>query len=274
MNDYFPVVFSGSALHPLTADYVRRVQAQGGTISTAEVRAEDYRIRAMLGLGLDPAALVAYPLWGDLNAALVPSLNRGGLTGNATNTGFVAGDLSVAGGLVQTGTKRFETPLTTAQISLIGWSAAAYHSGDTSAQRILHGGAELSTPNIVSLQYRGSENTIRARHEAGAALPVSGGSPVTSGRVMHSSASNTDLRLYLNGAQIGTTQAGLRAAIGGAVTVFLGGSNSNGLFVSGALATLCGHIFGCGFGVTPDQAAAVDAIMRETLIRGGRNPCD
>ncbi len=276
MNHRFPVLFGGSSTSATTRNFAARVAALNGAVTPTEARACDYLLTALRNQNQDPANVVVYAYLGGINGIVVPFLNRDGATGNATNQGpYVAGDLSTANGIAQSGTKHLRPPLTTAQMTVVGWSFAAYHSGSTTTQRVLQGGAGASNANIHSLEYRGGSAITQSHLHVDATLPVTGSATATtSGRIMSASASTTDFRLFRNGTQDGSTRTTARSALSGSQEIWLGGYNNNGAFLLPATANLCVHAFGCGISITPAQATAIDAIFREFLVRLGRNPCD
>jgi hypothetical protein len=274
---FFPVIFGGSSNHPLTLDYAARVAAVGGSLPVSAYRAYNYLFSSLVNtMGLNPADLYLHTFDGGINGIVVPAFNRSGAVGNATNVGFVSGDYSDANGLVQTGTKRLQTEFLSTDMTIVGTLYGAYHSGDTTAQRVLFSGSAGGLNNVLSFEWRSwSGSFARIIHNSNVDFPADGNPPATaSGRIGAVSASANSLRVYRAGVVDGAVQTSTRSFSGVGAGIALGGSNNGGAFAAPAIATMVFALFVRGTGLNASQMAQLDAIVREFLIRRGRPPCD
>jgi hypothetical protein len=269
------VIRRSSTDHPLTADWVRRVQAAGGSVSTQSRQAHNYLAGALVGtMGLDPANLYGHTFDGGIYGVTVPFFNRAGAVAAATNSGFVAGDYSAESGLAQSGTKRLESLLTPSAVGLVAWGFAAYHSGQTSASSFdLFGGA-TSANNRINFGYRnsflGGVQTAGVDSGGGFVSGVAAGT--AAGRLGFSSLSSTEFNLYRNGTADGTS-ATARNAPTSTTPIWFGGRNVGGTLNNPATCTMAVSLIGTGT-LTAAQHDQLQVIVREYLIRRGRPPCD
>jgi hypothetical protein len=262
--------FWGASDHPLTADWVRRVQPAGGSVSTQSRQAHNYLAGALVGtLGLDPANLYGHTFDGGINGIAVPFFNRAGAVGNASNNGYVEGDYSDALGLAQSGSKY----LVNASVLTSNFNAAsatffaAYHSAALTSAAVIMGAAGL-----VSFEIRNSAGTFaRGILHSSTSLSADGAAaPTAACRCGYAATSATDLRFYRNGAQDGATQTGTRSTPTGTTAL---GFGVYGTGSAPCLATQCVSL-ALTVGLTAAQMDALSAIVREYLIRRGRPPCE
>jgi hypothetical protein len=270
--------------HPEAVDWARRVSTNGGTISTTVLRAVADFCAAIDSGGLR-GRFVRLNLFagGNLSGALVPLYRAtsfgGAVVGNATDTNnnFVSGDFvetGSSGGLSGNGTNKYLLcGGVLASVNRADSHAAAYGFNLTSpstGDRILMGAESASGAGIVSLQTRDATNTQRLIYYSANSYTNFGlGVPTTSGFVMGSAVSSTDLRLYADGTQSGSTVAGNRgtgAQTSTSMPVFA--YSSNGSILGYSSARLCAY--SVGLGLTAAQASSYNAAMRSLQTALGR----
>ena len=262
MTEAFPVLFSGTADHPLTSDWVRR----GGVFESSAQRVAMNRLFRTLDGITTQSTLYGTLYIGGLDGCLIPQWNRGGAVGALTNNGFVAGDYGATTGLAQSGSKRLTSPITAGSLGLTGSWVATYHSGNTSASRVLAG-----APSVFSFEYRGvSTADAGGFWNNSAALRVQGAATATAAaRLAFVSNGSADLRLFRDGAQDGATQTGARSAPTGVALIEFGTYSSG----SGALATQTAVIHSTA-ALTLAQITAMHAALRDFFVAIGRPSCD
>jgi hypothetical protein len=229
-------------------------------------------------MGLNPADLYLHTFDGGINGIVVPAFNRSGAVGNATNVGYVSGDYSDSGGLVQSGGKYLDSLLTLSHLEIVCYAYSAYYAGSFSGERLLLGGVQLSAAVIrigyFSIHWNDKPfATVSNNWFVGDT--VVGDSATTSGRIAVVSAAANNMRLFRNGSQLGATNTNTRQFNGTSDRIFFGCGNivHIGFPVNHANATQVFSLIGTG-PLTPTQMAQLDAIVREFLIRRGRPPCD
>lgn len=277
-------VFVSETLHHEAIDWATRVSANGGVISTTTIRAVSEFCRAVDTAGIrNRFARLGIFAGGNLSGALVPlyrSFSYGGtVIGNATDTNnnFVSGDYAdtgASGGLTGNGTnKHLLVGSVLASVDRANSHCAAYGSSLTSpstGDRILIGAESASGAGIVSLQTRDSTNTARLiYYSANSYSNFVLGTPTTSGFIMGSAVSSTDLRAYVDGIQSGSTVTGNRgtgAQTSRTLPIFA--YNANGSIIGYSAARL--SAYSVGLGMTAAQALAYNAAMQSLQTALGR----
>lgn len=277
-------VFVSETLHHEAIDWATRVSANGGLISTTTIRAVSEFCRAVDTAGIrNRFARLGIFAGGNLSGALVPlyrSFSYGGtVIGNATDTNnnFVSGDYAdtgASGGLTGNGTnKHLLVGSVLASVDRANSHCAAYGSSLTSpstGDRILIGAESASGAGIVSLQTRDSTNTARLiYYSANSYSNFVLGTPTTSGFIMGSAVSSTDLRAYVDGIQSGSTVTGNRgtgAQTSRTLPIFA--YNANGSIIGYSAARL--SAYSVGLGMTAAQALAYNAAMQSLQTALGR----
>ena len=271
-------------IHHEALDWATRASANGGLISTTTVRAVSEFCRAIDSAGIrDRFARLGIFAGGNLSGALVPlyrSFSYGGtVIGNATDTNnnFVSGDYvdtGASGGLTGNGTnKHLLIGSVLASVDRANSHCAAYGSSLTSpstGDRILMGAESASGAGIVTLQTRDGANVARLiYYSANSYTNFVLGTPTTSGFIMGSAVSSTDLRAYVNGVQSGSTVTGNRgtgAQTSRTLPVFA--YNANGTIIGYSSARL--SAYSVGLGMTAAQALAYNAAMQSLQTALGR----
>ena len=277
-------VCSAAGLHHEAIDWATRASANGGVISTNTIRA----VSAFCG-AIDTAqirdrfARLGIFAGGNLSGALVPlyrSFSFGGtLIGNATDTNnnFVTGDYAdtgASGGLTGNGTnKHLLVGSVLSSVDRANSHSAAYGSSLTSpatGDRLLMGAESASGAGIVLMQTRDGGNIARLRYfSANSVTNWVDGAATTSGFIMGSAVSSTDLRAYVNGVQSGSTvtaNRGTGAQTSRTMPVFA--YNANGSIVGYSAARL--SAYSVGLGMTAAQALAYNAAMQSLQTALGR----
>jgi len=258
------------------------VLANGGTVSGSHVNAISQWFKDIASI----RSLILRANWfaGDgLESVLVPAIRGpvfGGTTyGGTTDTNngpFVSGDYSTTAGLAGNGTSKY---LSTGADIMNQATAASAHSmvwgkvldADASGDRIpimAHGASFADITGILT------RNSASANLKIGyAGDPVANRAEVSqamsSGMLLGSAVSNTDLRLYYNGSQVGSTQTSARTA--GALSAlahFVFAANANGTPGSYTANTLCGYSL--GFGMTAAQAGLYHTASARLIAALGR----
>ena len=270
-----PIPMPDQYWHPEAIDWATRAAANGGAISTTTIRAVSEFCRAIDTAGIrDRFARVGIFAGGNLSGALVPlyrSFSYGGtLIGNATDTNvnFVSGDYAetgASGGLQGNGTTKYLncgasifSQLSVASIHM-GISGSSLNSGPgADATPICANSAGFSAIAALSMKASGvAVNRIYANGTTAAF--ASAGTAISSGHIIGSAISATDLRVYQNGTQNGSTVTTTRSGSLTANAPFIFAHNNNGTAISFSSARLNGYSI--GLGLTAAQAAAFSAAV-------------
>ena len=279
-----PAVCKATRWHPEAMDWLSRVTAAGSTASASTMQAVSGFCQAIDTAGIrDRFIRLNLFAGGNLSGALVPlyrSFSFGEtVIGNATDTNnnFVSGDYAdtgASGGLTGNGTnKHLLVGSVLASVDRANSHCAAYGSSLTSpstGDRLLMGAESTSGAGIVSLQTRDSGNVARLiYYSANSYTNFVLGTPTTSGFIMGSAVSSTDLRAYFNGVQSGSTVTGNRgtgAQTSRTMPVFA--YNANGTIIGYSSARL--SAYSVGLGMTAAQALAYNAAMQSLQTALGR----
>ena len=277
-------VFVSRTIHHEAIDWATRVSANGGTISTNVIRGVSAFCADIDRQGLrDRFARLSIFSGGNLSGALVPiyrSFSFGGaLIGNATDTNnnFVSGDHSetgVSGGLTGNGTNKYLLcGSVLASVDRANSHQAVFGSSLTSpltGSRILMGAESASSAGIVATQARdGASNAILRYFSANNQSNFITVSAATSGFIVGTATSSTDLRVYVNGVQSGSTVTANRGT--GSQT-----STSMAVFAysaNGAISSYCAarlSAYSVGLGLTAAQAQAYNTAINSLQTALGR----
>jgi hypothetical protein len=264
-----------TSIHPEASDWAGRVIANGGSVSLstlravstfcdgidrASIRSRFYRLNLFCGTGL--------------SAALVPlyrGQSLGGTQfGNATDTNvnFAAGDYvetGSTGGLKGNGTSKYlDTGFAASALTPSSAHAAAYAetlTADTTADKVLlmahsqfggiYGIGSRDGGNLaVNFGYAGTPTSARTD-------PIP---PASSGLLLSSATSTTDLRFFHNGNQTFLQSAARNEAALSTRSVFVFAANANGTPSARTAARL--RAYSCGLGMTAAQASAYSTAMQ------------
>ncbi len=266
------VIAAAPTIHHEAIDWASRVSANGGTISTTVLRAVSDFCAAIDRDGLrDRFLRLGIFSGGNLSGALVPlyrSTSFGGtVIGNATDTNinFVSGDFTesgASGGLTGNGTTKYldcgTSILSQAGVGSVhlSVSGSSLTSGGSDASMI--GGSSASANNISVLQGRsgGVARNIFYANGTPTALLVSS-SAASSGQIIGTAVSTTDMRIFQNGTQNGSTLTTTRSGTLTTSPVFVFTVGVAGVPQSVSSARLT--TYSIGLGLTAAQAAAFSA---------------
>lgn len=264
-----------ATLHPEAAAWASAVTANGGTvgsslaavskfcyaIDTAGIRSRFVRLNLFCG--------------SNLNACLVPLYRGFSRTGTQygnttdTNNNFVSGDYAEtgsSGGLTGNGSTKYllcgsvlpQVDRSSSHMMVYGSSLTSPLTGD----RVTIGAEGASVAGVTLVAHRdGASNTVSryfsANNNTGSPWVegTSVGSGFADGCLMGTAISSTDLRMYRNGSQIGSTQTanrGTGAQTSTSLPVFA--FSSNGTILAYSAARLRGY--SVGLGMTSSQASS------------------
>lgn len=278
------VIAAAPTIHHEALNWATRVSANGGVISTTTIRAVSEFCRAVDTAAIrDRFARLNIFAGGNLSGALVPlyrSFSFGGtVIGNSTDTSnnFVSGDHSetgASGGLTGNGTNKYLLcGSVLASVDRANSHQAAFGSSLTSpstGSRILMGAESASGAGIVATQVRdGASVAILRYFSANNQANFITVSAATSGFIVGTATSSTDLRVYVNGVQSGSTVTanrgtGSQTSTSMAVFAF----NSNGSISSYCSARL--SAYSVGLGLTAAQAQAYNTAINSLQTALGR----
>lgn len=271
--------------HPEALAWRAAVIANGGSVSGAEFNAVNTFCRTA-EFGSVPFRSLLFrfnPFMGGLLGALVP-LFRGpsrtgtqyGSTTDANNGPFASGDYSATAGLTGNGTSKY---LSCGDNIMSSINAESMHmsafgpvlNADASSDRAPIMCYDASFANIAGILTRSAASATEKFGYGGDPVGnrVSLAQVITSGVLLVSSVSTTDLRLYLNGSQIGSTMTSARTAgplSTRAPAVFA--SNSAGTINAYTTNTLSGYSL--GLGMTSSQALAYTNAVSAMCAAVGR----
>jgi hypothetical protein len=259
-------------IHHEALDWATRASANGGTISTPVLRAVSDFCAAIDRNSLRGRFLrLNIFSGGNLSGALVPLYRStafgGTVIGNATDTNanFVSGDFAetgATGGLTGNGTTKYvdcgSSILSQGGVGNIhlSISGSALTSGQTDA--VLIAGTSAGANNIASLQTRAAGIAVNRAYANGTPTnALTSSTAAASGQIIATAISATDLRIYQNGTQNGSTLTTTRSGTLTASPVFVFTASVAGApqsFSSARLTT-----YSIGFGLTAAQAAAFSA---------------
>lgn len=265
------------------ADWINRVQANGGTVSTATANAVTNFCNAIDAAGIrDRFYRLSLMAGSNLNAALVPLYRgpvSGGTTyGNTTDTNpgagpFVSGDYSPTVGLFKSGNTSayLDTGLaadaipTAATGHLAAWMAShtptaflyALGADTSTAQRYWLVSRVVSSQAVVRTQW--GENTNAETAGLGASMPA--------GLYIGSRASATELNVYRDGESLAsqatsTTPAAINR------TFYVAALNNDGSPVGFANFPIAGYSIGAS--MTLQQATDYDLAYKALIAGLGR----
>jgi hypothetical protein len=267
-----PLFATARTTHHEAIDWATRVSANGGTISTTVLRAvSDFC--ANIDRNSLRGRFLRLNLFsgGNLSGALVPLYRStafgGTVIGNATDTNvnFVSGDFAetgASGGLTGNGTTKYldcgSSLLSQGGVGNIhlSISGSSLTSGATDSAAI--GGTSAGGNNIAILQTRAAGVAVNRVFANGTPTAfLTSASAITSGQLIGTAISATDLRIYQNGTQNGSTLTTSRSGSLTTNAVYVFATNANGTASSFSAARLT--TYSIGFGLTAAQAAAFSA---------------
>ena len=276
--------FVSRTIHHEAVDWATRASANGGIISTNTIRAVSAFCRDIDSAGIRNRFARFNPFaGGNLSGALTPlyrSFSFGGtVIGNATdtNSNFVSGDhaeTGASGGLTGNGTNKYLLcGSVLASVDRANSHQAAYGSSLTSpatGARIFMGAESASGAGIVAFQVRdGAGAAILRYFSANSYNDYVNVSAATSGFIVGSAVSSTDLRVYVDGVQSGSVQPisrGAGAQTSTSMAVFAWNSNGSILYHSAARLSA----YSVGLGLTAAQAAAYSRAIYSLQTALGR----
>jgi hypothetical protein len=245
-------------LHPDTANYARRVLANGGEVSFADLRAIDtILVRPSYRLGIRQQILRKNIFLGNSLAEAAVSLWFPPTENDKiTLFNFTASSYTRLGGLLSNGTNSYTNTTTIPSMYL---SASNGHisyycltNNDTSLPIIdlgsRSGGLHFNLFNGFNFRSFDSFNP-----DASGRLSVTSEGPRTDGHFLGSRISATDSRRYRRGIQSGVLTT-LNTTLPPTVPAFLGARNVDGSVFGISNRAYCD--FEIGFGLTPTQAVA------------------
>ena len=282
-------IYRRDSAHPEAADWAARVVANGGTVGTslpavsafcraiddAGIRSRFVRLNLFCGTGLD-ACLV--PLYRASSSGGTP---LGGATDTNTGGLFVSGDYNetgASGGLTGGGTRYLTTGLLTSALPAIatGHIAAYVMAGISGAaiSGIVSSWATGFGDQVYFLEANrdGAGGTTMQWGNVFAGSPtISSASGSGNGFVGCSRTAATDLRLYRNGSQIGSTSATSAtpaANNGGGFGVFanVGQTGLAGNYFAGRMGG-----YSIGTGLTAAEMSAYNTAMQAFQTALSRN---
>lgn len=276
-------VFVSETLHHEAIDWATRASANGGLISTTTIRAVSEFCRAVDTAGIRGRFARLNPFaGGNLSGALVPlyrSFSFGGtVIGNATDTNvnFVSGDYAetgASGGLTGNGTTKYLSCGSSilSQVGVgdvhIGVSGGSLTTSGT--ESVVVGGTGASANNIASLQMRSVGTAVNRVYANGTPTAFrDASSAASSGHIIGTAVSTTDLRIYQNGTQNGATLTTTRSGTLTTSPVFVFCAGVAGVPQSFSSARLTSYSIGRG--LTASQAAAFSAAMNALNTTLGR----
>lgn len=276
------MIYPLPSLHHEAIDWASRVTTNGGTATINDIRAVSnwfaditslrsliLRANFFLGVGLTSVLvpLIRGPVFGGTTY---------GSTTDANNGPFVSGDYSTTAGLTGNGTSKY---LSTGASIMDQATAASAHSmvwgkvlnADASGDRVAIMAHGATFTDITGIVTRASADATTKLGYAGDPVGnrASASATITSGMLLASAVSNTDLRLYHNGSQIGSTMTSARTA--GALSAlahFIFAANANGTPGSYTANTLCGYSL--GLGMTSAQALTYYTATARLIATLGR----
>ena len=262
-------------------DWVNRVYANGGTVSTSTAAAVNTFCDAIDAAGIrDRFARLNLFCGSSLNAALVPlykSFTFGGASlGNATDTNvgpFVSGDYSESVGLLKAGNTNsyLDTGLATDDLPTAATGHMAAWMGTHSPAAFLY---VMGSDTAAAQRYwlvswtTGGSSVVRAQWGQNVSATSSGlGATIPAGLYIGTRTSSTALDVYGDGASLATTASSVTpAAISN--NFYVAAANNNG--VAGSFATFPLAGYSIGESLTAEQAAAYNTIYKALISALGR----
>jgi hypothetical protein len=258
--------------HPEALAWRTRVIANGGTVSASTLAAASNFCSAIAAAGIRNRFLRLNLFAGSgIAAALVPLYRGQSLTGTQlggttdTNVNFVSGDYvetGSTGGLKGNGTSKYlDTVLPASNLTPASAHAAAYAETlavDATADKslILSHASATTFAGIYGITTRDATNLAVNFGYAG--VPVnaraSPATPASSGLLLSSATSTTDLRFFHNGNQTALQTAARNEAALSTRPVFVFCANGNG--TPGLCTAARLRAYSCGLGMTGAQAAS------------------
>lgn len=266
MPNFFNILIKNSR-HSVTENYLERLRAVA-TLDEYVIYSSDFLVRQLIERhGLNPANLYAHTF--DYSTGiLVPIFDRNGLSSNPT-TIAVNYDERDGAGFFSTNNKIY-TNISSSAINQNAWFMGCYNSGLKNLRIICDASGSNWTPvcelnarwiySYPSILWGGDNNsqapsTRRARASA---------------RLIASSNTASDLRLFENGKQVGYRST-LRNSIVSAANLVIGGSAVDATILQGRLCVFICHLNG---GLTQELAASLDETVRQYLVYRQRNICE
>ena len=262
-------------------DWVNRVYANGGTVSTSTASAVNTFCDAIDAAGIrDRFARLNLFCGSSLNAALVPlykSFTFGGASlGNATDTNvgpFVSGDYSESVGLLKAGNTNsyLDTGLATDDLPTAATGHMAAWMGTHSPAAFLY---VMGSDTAAAQRYwlvswtTGGSSVVRGQWGQNVSATSSGlGATIPAGLYIGTRTSSTALDVYGDGASLATTASSVTpAAISN--NFYVAAANNNG--VAGSFATFPLAGYSIGESLTAEQAAAYNTIYKALISALGR----
>ncbi len=243
----------------------------GGSVSQSWVRSVDQFVRGCKADGIWDSLLDVGLLCGadNLSGALVKLKTPSGVSRILVNNNFVSGDYTATGaaaGLLGNGTSKYlnigTTPAQAGPSDSVAFGVygSSLNAGAGSRGQIGAGGS--SSVGLVSMDFAGASSAARALAQT-TSFPATAATTFTSGFLVGSSTSNTDIRIFSNGAQSGATSTGSRAGSMSTVSMFVFAYSSNAVPVAYASSRLSFYFAGSGLSASQVTALSnrVNALM-------------
>jgi hypothetical protein len=264
---------SSEEINAETFAWLRNIGANGGTVSPKSVWANDLLIRDLKSYSLRSSIQYLLTYSGNqLAAGLCPIIYDIG-TSAATNTNFIAGDFTEAGGLGSNPntTKYLSLGFTDSQIgsqdsySITNVLSAQITDPTPTSMRLLGTLAAGLSQNWTFLHSNGSGNGIIAATAGGSTIVAISGQTAKS-VVTASRTSTTNLRAYVNGVG-GTAVTTSTTSTPGDLAMVLFGRNTGSIVASDVYF----HFVDCfGYGLNAAQAANLATCLNNFTTRIGR----
>ena len=272
-----------SGKNPETLDWITRVYANGGTVSTSTANAVDAFCNAIDAAGIRDRFYRLNLFAGTgLNAALVPLYrgpSSGGTTyGNATdeNYNFIPGDYTLTGGLnsgASNTSKYLATGLANTDIRSAGDGGffISLLTDNAVSDRIVMGQRQAGALNEMIAPYSPSTaGSYRVTATYGAQIIAYASERVIPGRYYGSSTAADDHKLYIDGVQSGsntTTEVLLPTSV---PDFYIFTSSSDAPAPVGQYLSARVGFYGVTRGLTATQVASLDAASAAYLTAIGR----
>jgi hypothetical protein len=278
----------GAALAPTASnadaqDWINRVHANGGTVSTSTAAAVNTFCNDIDAAGIrDRFFRLNLFCGGDLNAVLVPLYRGQSRTGTQfgnttdTNNNFVSGDYSetgASGGLVSNGsTKSLATGFAPNNLTATSMHLSAYVvTANSSLQAATAIGQFTLNGAELSLRHREQSSVGNAFYsvfnDANSFVRGPTGNPT--GHVIGTNTAQNDKRFYLNGSQSGTTATANSGSTLSANDVYVFAANNNNLADFRSNTRLAAYSIGAG--LTASQASSYYTALQAFQTALSRN---
>lgn len=274
------VALLSSGLDPEVASYAAAISANGGSVSQTWLRNVNTFVRGCKGDGIWDSLLDVGLLCGvdNLSGALVKLKTPSGVSRTLTNNNFVSGDYTASGataGLKGNATSKFLDTGTVASsfLSLGSASISAYASGfsaEAGTYRTFVGASNAGAAALVDI---GLSNTNRVRGQIsrnGTSYVWSESSTLPESAFCVTSATSTsDLRVYLNGQQSGSTLTTTRNEAITTRSIYILTSNNGG--TPAAYSSVRISFYHIGIGLSASQVLALSNRVNALMAAIGAN---